>query len=113
MTNTYTFKNIKSTRKLHTCALCLRKIPKGFSARFHTGISDEGFFNYYTCNTCTKLLEEWQELFVDEDLNIREDYLSDLMSDYNCHTPHQLLKRLENESFDSKSGELPEGNCAR
>lgn len=103
MTQVYNCKNIKKTRRIHVCELCLRKIPKGFSARFHSGISDDGFFNYYTCNTCTKLLNNWQELFTDDDLIIREDYLHDLMSDYDYHSPYQLLRRLENESTDSKS----------
>lgn len=98
MTEMYEFKNINKTRKEHTCELCLRKIPKGFSARRHKGKSEDGFFTYYTCNTCTKLLNGWQELFVDDDLYLQPDYLSDLMSDYEYHSPYQLLRRLENES---------------
>ena len=97
MTELYEFKNIKKTRKKHTCALCLRKIPEGFSARRHKGKTEDGFFTYYTCNTCAKLLNNWQELFVDDDLTIREDYLDDLMNDYGYHSPYQLLRRLEDE----------------
>ena len=101
MTELYDFKNIKKTRKRHVCELCLRKIPKGFPARRHKGKSEDGFFTYYTCNTCTKLLNGWQELFVDDDLTIREDYLSDLMNDYDYHSPYQLLRRLEDESTNN------------
>ena len=97
MTELYECKNIKRTRKKHVCELCIRKIPEGFSARLHKGKTEDGFFNYYTCNTCTKLLDGWQELFVDDDLAIREDYLQDLMNDYNYHSPYQLLRRLEDE----------------
>lgn len=97
MTELYEFKNIKKTRKVHVCELCLRKIPEGFSSRLHKGKTEDGFFTYYTCNTCTKLLNDWQELFVDDDLAIREDYLQDLMNDYNYHSPYQLLRRLEDE----------------
>lgn len=97
MTELYEFKNIKRTRKKHVCELCLRKIPEGFSARRHKGKTEDGFFTYYTCNTCTKLLNDWQELFVDDDLTIREDYLDDLMNDYGYHSPYQLLRRLEDE----------------
>lgn len=101
MTEMYEFKNINKTRKKHTCELCLRKIPKGFSARRHKGKSEDGFFTYYTCNTCTKLLDGWQELFVDDDLCLQPDYLSDLMGDYEYHSPYQLLRRLEDESTDN------------
>lgn len=102
MTELYGFKNIKKTRKKHVCGLCSRKIPKGFSARLHQGKTEDGFFAYYTCNTCTKLLKNWTELFVDDDYTVREDYLQDLLSDYNYHSPYQLLRRLEFErSTDS------------
>ncbi len=97
MIELYVFKNIKKTRKKHRCALCLRKIPEGFSSRLHQGKTEDGFFAYYTCNTCTKLLEGWPELFVDDDLTLRDDYLSDLMSDYDYYSPYQLLRRLEDE----------------
>ena len=101
MTELYEFKNIKKTRKGHVCELCLRKIPKGFSARRHKGKSEDRFFTYYTCNTCTKLLNGWQELFVDDELCLQPDYLNDLMSDYEYHSPYQLLRRLADEGTDN------------
>ena len=66
-------KIISRTRKMHRCDICDRKIPKGFSAHFYTGINNEGeFFNCYICNTCNTLYEvkldngHYYQLYEDE-----------------------------------------------
>lgn len=89
-------KIIKKTRKIHECCLCERKIPKGFSAHFYTGINEEDeFFNCYLCNTCEALSEEFSESVTDD----WEGYFSaqtllDCMNENGVHTPLQLLNKL-------------------
>ena len=96
MTELYESKAVKKTRKAHICEICGRKIPKGFSARVHKGMYDGEFFRYYTCNTCTQLVEKYPAVCVDEDeLFVDGAMLYDTMSDYNCSTPLQLLNKLE------------------
>lgn len=96
MTEIYETKDVKATRKIHTCEVCLRKIPKGFSARLHTGKFDGEFFRYYTCNTCTKLVQNYQSVCVNDDEGyIDSQLLADYMNDYECHTPLSLLHKLE------------------
>lgn len=89
-------KIIKKTRKMHRCNICDRKIPKGFSAHFYTGINNEGeFFNCYLCNTCETLSNE----FPDSVIDMWEGYfdtqtLYDSMSEEEVNTPLQLLNKL-------------------
>ena len=90
------YKIIKKTRKMHRCTICGRKIPKGFSAHFYTGINNEGeFFNCYLCNTCEMLSNE----FPDSVIDMWEGYfdtqtLYDSMSEEEVNTPLQLLNKL-------------------
>ena len=96
-------KIIKKTRKIHRCDICGRKIPKGFSAHFYTGINNEGeFFNCYICNTCETLTDE----FPDAVLDWYEGYfdtqtLYDSMSEEGVSTPLQLLNKLRKEKESS------------
>lgn len=97
------YKIIKKTRKIHRCDICYRRIPKGFSAHFYTGINNEGeFFNCYLCNTCETLTEE----FPDAVLDWHEGYfdtqtLYDSMSEEGVSTPLQLLNKLRKEKESS------------
>ena len=90
------YKIIKKTRKMHRCTICDRKIPKGFSAHFYTGVNNEGeFFNCYLCNTCETLSNE----FPDSVIDMWEGYfdtqtLYDSMSEEEVNTPLQLLNKL-------------------
>lgn len=96
MTELYESIDIRKTRKKHTCEICGRKIPKGFSARLHKGKYDGDFFRYYSCNTCTQLLSKYPLVCVDDDEGFVDgQLLYDFMSDYNCSTPLQLLNKLE------------------
>ena len=58
MTELYNEKTVK-IRKPHQCCVCLRKIPKGFKCIHHSGKTEDGFFNYYTCNTCHTIVNEY------------------------------------------------------
>lgn len=96
MTEIYEHSDIKKTRKQHTCEVCLRKIPKGFSARLHTGKYDGEFFRYYTCNTCTQLVQKYPAVCIDDDEDfIDSQLLTDCMNEYDCHTQLQLLNKLD------------------
>lgn len=83
-------------RKEHYCQICNRKIPKGFSAHFYSGITDEHcFFNVYLCNTCDTLSKE----FPDSVTDFWEGYfdnetLCESMSKAEANTPLQLLNKL-------------------
>ena len=46
------------TRIEHQCNGCLRIIPEGAQARFQSGV-DDGFYSLYLCETCNKVLDEW------------------------------------------------------
>ena len=89
-------KIIKKTRKIHRCDICGRKIPKGFSAHFYTGINnDDEFFNCYLCNTCETLTNEFPNTVMD----CCEGYfdsqtLYDSMGEEGVSTPLQLLNKL-------------------
>ena len=89
-------KIIKKTRKIHRCYICDRKIPKGFSAHFYTGINnDDEFFNCYLCNTCETLTNQFPNTVLD----CCEGYfdtqtLYDSMSEEGVSTPLQLLNKL-------------------
>jgi hypothetical protein len=104
MVEIYNERRVKKTRAGHICEICLRKIPKGFSATFHTGKADGEFFRYYTCNTCTKLSNGFADTCIDpEDLYVDSQRLYDTMSEYNCHTPLQLLHKLEKDVRNKKA----------
>ena len=96
-------KIIKKTRNLHRCCICGRRIPKGFSAHFYTGINNEHeFFNLYLCNTCETLTDEFPHTVLD----CHEGYfdtqtLYDSMSDEGVSTPLQLLNKLRKEKESS------------
>ena len=96
-------KIIKKTRKPHRCDICCRRIPKGFSVHFYTGINNEGeFFNCYLCNTCETLTDEFPHTVLD----CHEGYfdartLYDSMSDEGVSTPLQLLNKLRKEKESS------------
>ena len=96
-------KIIKKTRKPHRCDICGRRIPKGFSAHFYTGINNEDeFFNCYLCNTCETLTDEFPHTVLD----YHEGYfdtqtLYDSMSDEGVSTPLQLLNKLRKEKESS------------
>ena len=92
---------IKHTRKIHQCDLCLRKIPKGFSAHNIKGVYDGEFFNIYHCNTCNELGKEFYEYVTDGwDGCFDSQALQDSMDDYECSTPLQLLNTLRKQNED-------------
>ena len=86
---------IKHTRKQRCCDLCLRKIPKGFSAWNLKGVYDGEFFNSYFCNTCKRLSDEFYEYVTESWCGYYDPQaLQDNMNDYECSTPLQLLNKL-------------------
>ena len=98
MTELYECKDVEKTRRAHTCEVCLRKIPRGLSARLHTGKYDGEFFRYYTCNTCTRLVSKYPETCIDENEGfIDSQLLYDCMTENDCKRPLQLLHKLERE----------------
>lgn len=100
MTELYEEKKVK-IRKPHQCCICLRKIPKGFNCIYHNGKTEDGFFSYYTCNTCNIILNEYTNVCVDDwEGNIDEQIFADNLHENKCITPLQLLNKLrKNEAL--------------
>ena len=94
MTELYEKKKVK-IRKPHQCCVCLRKIPKGFKCIHHSGKTEDGFFNYYTCNTCNIIANEYPKVCVDEwEGYVDEQTFADNLHENKCTTPLQLLNKL-------------------
>lgn len=86
------------TRKVHRCACCERKIPKGFTAYFQQGKCEGDFYSYYLCSTCRQLAMNYPEYVID-DWNgwIDCDTLQAYLSDNGLTRPLQLLHKLQKE----------------
>ena len=57
MSNFYSERKVKKTRKDHTCTGCLEKILKGSTASYIAGANDDGFQAYYLCAPCRDYLD--------------------------------------------------------
>lgn len=94
MTELYEEKKVK-IRKPHQCCVCLRKIPKGFKCNYHSGKTEDGFFSYYTCNTCHTIINEYPNVCVDNwEEYVDEQTFADNLHENKCTTPLQLLNKL-------------------
>lgn len=95
MTEIYNEKYIK-IRKPHVCEVCLRKLPKGYECHNHHGKTEDGFFNYYTCNTCYEILCHYSDICIDiSDGYIDNSLFEEHMTENKCSTPLQLLNKLK------------------
>ena len=52
MSDFYSERQVKKTRKDHKCFGCREKLPKGSTAFYITGIGDDGFESYHLCIPC-------------------------------------------------------------
>ena len=94
MTELYNEQKVK-IRKPHQCCVCLRKIPKGFECNYHSGKTEDGFFSYYTCNTCNIILHEYPDVCKDNwEEYIDEQIFAENMHENDCKRPLQLLNKL-------------------
>lgn len=57
MSDFYSERQVKKTRKYHYCFGCREKLPKGSTAFYITGIGDDGFESYHLCIPC----KEWSD----------------------------------------------------
>ena len=102
MLDMYDESKVKSTRRPHYCELCNRTIPKKFSAHFIKGHTEDGFFNYYLCNTCYEITKDYKFVCLNDDNELCTDYLYDYMSDYKCKTPYQLLLKCKKGEINDR-----------
>ena len=56
MSDFYNERHIKKTRKDHKCFGCREKIPKGSTAFYIAGATEDGFDCYYLCVLCREYL---------------------------------------------------------
>jgi hypothetical protein len=57
----WTHRNIKATRKTHTCEGCGKKIPAGSSAYYWAGDCDGDFYSCYYHDDCRAAEVSWNE----------------------------------------------------
>lgn len=52
-----------TTRKVHKCTGCMKEIPKGEEAVYHSGKVDDGFYKYYLHLECHQYMVKWKHYF--------------------------------------------------
>lgn len=86
MSDFYSSKKIKKTRKSHTCFGCCKKIPTGSEAMVESGVFDGEFNCNYFCKNCSDYLDKYfepvngdiyEQGFIDEDKEYNEKWLKE------------------------------------
>ena len=100
-------KKVVTTRKEHLCNTCHRRQPKG-SKMQRSVLKYDDIYTWRTCETCTKLLDEFPDMFIDEVegvfwdgcVNDPSNWCNELIDQYNEDpTPEYLLKMLRLERW--------------
>jgi hypothetical protein len=86
---------IVTIRKQHQCFACLRRFPTGTIMRSQVNDYD-GWCCAYSCQTCDKLMGDYNETFFDDADNVYpEGCVSEAMSSIGATTPEELLEKLK------------------
>lgn len=64
-----------TTRKIHTCTGCMKIIPKGEEAIYHSGKVDDGFYKYYLHIECHHFMVKHKEYF---DMGVWDGCVNDI-----------------------------------
>lgn len=67
MSDFYSYRQIKKSRKEHMCRCCQSIIQKGEAYTLHAGVYEGNFYTYKTCPQCEEILNYiWHDLGWDE-----------------------------------------------